>query len=203
MNAWIQFSSGQGPRECERVLWHLFKIFCHEAKLENIHCELIKALPGVEKNSFRSLMISLEGHDLSKIRTDWEGSLLWRAPSPFRPQHKRRNWFVQASFFAAPAKEDFDLSTIKFEAQRGSGPGGQHVNKSATAIRAYYPPLELSVFCHEERSQYRNKMLATARILEAINLRSSQKEGEGNKLQRLRHYQLERGQAHRIFTSKL
>jgi len=203
MNAWIQFSSGQGPRECERVLWHIFKIFCREAEDENIQCELIKAEKGSEKNSFRSLLLSLDGNQLETLRKNWEGSLLWRAPSPFRPHHKRRNWFVQASFFAIPAKAEFDLSQIKFEAQRGSGPGGQHVNKCATAIRAYYAPLQLSVLCNEERSQYRNKMLATARVLEALNLHHSQKEDEESKAQRQKHYQLERGNPCRTFKDKL
>ena len=60
MNAWIQFSSGQGPRECERVLWHIFKIFCREAEDENIQCLYGNLLKG-SRNHLRSFYNKLVG----------------------------------------------------------------------------------------------------------------------------------------------
>jgi peptide chain release factor len=203
MNAWLQFSSGQGPKECQRSLGHIAKIFSEEVQELGISCELLQAEKGDAKNSFRSLLFSLEGNSLESLKNNWEGTLCWKAQSPFRPNHKRQNWFFQANLFAIPAKIDFDLSKIRFEAQRGSGPGGQHVNKSATAIRAYYEPMKLAVFCNEERSQHRNKMLASARIIEAANLRSKQKDGDEKNTQRQQHYLLERGNPIRTFKGKL
>ena len=93
------------------------------------------------------------------------------------------------------------MSQVRFEAQRGSGPGGQHVNKSATAIRATYR--DLSVFCHEERSQAQNKQLALARIARLIREQEVEKLNETKASARQLHYQLERGNPNRSFSGKL
>jgi peptide chain release factor len=201
MIEWIQLSSGQGPRECERVLWHLLKIFESEAKQFGLHTELLEAEPGNEKKSFRSMLIKIQGTRIDELKTHWQGTLCWRSPSPFRPKHKRQNWFVQSHFLSPLTQENFDLSQVRFEAQRGSGPGGQHVNKSATAIRATYG--EFSVLCQEERSQVQNKQLALARIAQLIKNQQEQKLNETKANSRKLHYQLERGNPSRSFSGKL
>ena len=201
MIEWIQFSSGQGPRECERVLWHLLKLFETEATELGLSTELLEAHAGIEKKSFRSLLIKVEGKKLDALKVKWRGSLCWRGKSPFRPLHKRQNWFVQAHFLSLPKADKFDLKQIRFEAQRGSGPGGQHVNKSSTAIRATYG--EFSVLCQEERSQAQNKQLALARIARLIQEQQEQKLNETKAGSRQLHYQLERGNPSRSFSGKL
>ena len=59
-----------------------------------------------------------------------------------------------------PAK----LSGVTFEAMRASGPGGQHVNKTESAVRATHKPSEFVATAREERSQVMNKKLALARL---------------------------------------
>jgi peptide chain release factor len=201
MIEWIQLSSGQGPRECERVLWHLLKLFEAEAAQLGLSTELLEAHAGIEKKSFRSLLIKVEGAQLNGLKAQWSGSLSWRGKSPFRPFHKRQNWFVQAHFLSLPTADEFDLNRVRYEALRGSGPGGQHVNKSSTAIRATYG--EFSVLCQEERSQAQNKQLALARITRLIKEQQEQKLNETKAGSRQLHYQLERGNASRNFSGKL
>ena len=201
MIEWVQLSSGQGPRECERVLWHLLKVFEAEAKSAGIEVDILAAETGVEKKSFRSVLLKVKGPALGVFKNSWQGTLCWRAPSPFRPHHKRQNWFVQSHFLTPPKAQELDLSKVKFSAQRGSGPGGQHVNKSSSAIRASYG--DLSVFCHEERSQVQNKQLALARLVALMKSKNQDLENVQQANSRQLHYQLERGQAKRTFKGKI
>ena len=86
---------------------------------------------------------------------------------------------------------------------KGSGPGGQHVNKSSTAVRAVYLPMKLSVYCHEERSQLMNKKLALMRLRELVDRVNSDLKNQSADQQRLDHYNLERGNAVRTITKPL
>ena len=113
------------------------------------------------------------------------------------------DWFVKISFLVPPRQSEIDLKQIHFEATRSSGPGGQHVNKTSTAIRATYLPSGLSVFCQEERSQSRNKELATARLFSLLQQNENSLQKENHAGQRLQHYQLERGNAIKTFSGKL
>ncbi|MGS9174655.1 peptide chain release factor-like protein, partial [Salmonella enterica subsp. enterica serovar Infantis] len=64
----------------------------------------------------------------------WCGTLLWIGPSPYRPHHGRKNWYVGIG--RVSADEHIQSDEIRFETLRSSGPGGQHVNKTAAAVRA-------------------------------------------------------------------
>ncbi|MBF3364387.1 peptide chain release factor H, partial [Pseudomonas aeruginosa] len=64
----------------------------------------------------------------------WCGGIQWICPSPYRARHARKNWFIGAERFAAPPASL--EGEIRFETLRSSGPGGQHVNTSDSAVRA-------------------------------------------------------------------
>ena len=200
---WVQISCGQGPSECMRAVWHVLKKFAQEANEQNCSCEVLNAENGSVAKSFKSVLLKVSGEGIDSLRQQWEGAVCWKEKSPFRPHHKRSNWFVKVSFLAEPQKQDIDLSQIRFEALRGGGPGGQHVNKSSTAIRATYIPSGLAVFCHEERSQLRNKELALARLVQLLKLEEEEQLQNTLGLTRMQHYKLERGNAVRIFNGKL
>ena len=196
----IQISSGQGPSECQRVVWHVYQ----KLKQDFTELALVDSEPGREKNCFRSMTIEVSNTEkLDALRMKWEGTVSWRGKSPFRPHHKRQNWFVKIAFFKKLKASDFDSSQVKIEAFRSGGPGGQHVNKTSTAVRAVYLPTGDAVVCSDERSQYMNKQLAVSRLRERIHQRGLQSMKAAESENRLQHYRLERGDAVISFSGKL
>ncbi|EGM2240005.1 peptide chain release factor H, partial [Salmonella enterica] len=97
------------------------------------------------------------------------------------------------------ADEQMQSDEIRFETLRSSGPGGQHVNKTDSAVRATHLASGISVKVQSERSQHANKRLA--RLLIAWRL-EQQRQNECAALKserRLFHHQIERGNPLRIF----
>ena len=172
----VQISSGQGPSECQRVVW----LVCQKLKKDFENLELIKSESGYENNCYRSMTFEfLEPANFAQLREEWEGTISWRGKSPFRPNHKRQNWYIKVDFFEQIESEAFDLSNVKIEAFRGSGPGGQHVNKTSTAIRAVYLRTGDAVVCMDERSQYAN----SSSIVQNLNFNQSKLILQRGKLQ--------------------
>jgi peptide chain release factor len=115
------------------------------------------------------------------------------------PNHKRKNWFVGVSAFPPPEVPEWSINEVKIETMRASGPGGQHVNKTETAVRITHLPSGISAIAQEERSQHHNRKLAMCRL--SVLLR--QKEHESvcdSKDSRWKHHnRLERGNTVRVF----
>ncbi len=89
---------------------------------------------------------------------------------------------------------------MRFEPTKASGPGGQHVNKTESAVRATHLPTGLSCVAREERCQHRNKELALARLAQTIAGRGAQAEADARRDAWTRHDALERGNAVRVYT---
>ena len=143
----IQLSSGQGPVECELAVYKLY------ASLKNEYpdIELLSSHPGKEKNCFSSITFTTKSN-LSEL----EGSVQWICQSPFRPHHKRKNWFVDVSIIPEATRicKDKDL---KFERFHCGGKGGQNVNKVETGVRLTHIPTGIIVTSTAERSQELNR----------------------------------------------
>ena len=67
------------------------------------------------------------------------------------------------------------LNDVRFQTMRGSGPGGQHRNKVATAVRAIHIPTGITVIATEHRSQHRNKQLALERLQNRLSERNKKR----------------------------
>ena len=84
----VQISAGQGPSECQLAVAKLFEAL----KREYGDLELLSDTKGYEKGCFDSIRFRTE-QDLSSL----EGTVLWICRSPFRKNHKRKNWYVDVS----------------------------------------------------------------------------------------------------------
>ena len=178
-----QISSGQGPAECELGVAKLL------AYLQSHYdISVLETSPGYYVGTYRSVRFFSE-----EELTAFIGSVQWVCRSPYRPEHKRKNWFLDFSVCAVAQSEKFDPAQVVFDTFRSGGKGGQNVNKVETGIRAIYLPTGQAVVCTEERSQYANKQKAVRRLQEMIQRDNQQKKaGEKNSNWRC-HTSLERG----------
>lgn len=150
----IQISSGQGPAECEFAVCKLF----HTLKTEFPDIKEISSHKSRFSDCYTSIMFESE-NDLS----DLEGTIQCIFASPFRPHHKRKNWFVDVSII--PEQEVICTDqNIKFERFHCGGNGGQNVNKVETGVRLIHIPTGITVTSTAERSQLLNKKDALEKL---------------------------------------
>lgn len=186
----LQISAGQGPEECELAVGKLYESLC----VENPDIRLADQSPGKRAGCYKSIRFSC-GRELAALA----GTVQWICASPFRPGHKRKNWFVDISLCDTAAKLVFDERLIQFETFRSSGKGGQHVNKTESGIRATYGPTGDSAVATDERSQHRNKKLAVARLRLQIVQRNQAGQGSAKTHNWLENYRIVRGNPVRIY----
>lgn len=150
----IQISSGQGPVECEYAVSRLYNIL----KTEFPDIKVISSHKSRFSDCYTSIMFESES-DLSEL----EGTIQCIFPSPFRPNHKRKNWFVDVSII--PEQEVICTDqNIKFERFHCGGNGGQNVNKVETGVRLIHIPTGITVTSTSERSQLLNKKDALEKL---------------------------------------
>jgi peptide chain release factor len=149
-----------------------------------------------------SAIALLDGKMAERFGRGWIGTVQWTCPSPIRPQHKRKNWFLAISHLPdVPLSEvDVDPSELRFETFRAGGPGGQHQNTTDSAVRALHVPTGLCAVARDERSQHRNKALAAERLAQMLKLRGEIDAIADQQLIQASHDQIERGNPVRRFS---
>ena len=181
----LQLSSAQGPEECCLAVKKALDRLIKEAARQDVAVTVLETETGRYSDTLRSALVSLDGDNAWALSESWCGTIQWICPSPYRPHHGRKNWFLDA---------------IRYETLRSSGPGGQHVNKTDSAVRATHLASGISVKVQSERSQHANKRLA--RLLIAWKLEQQQQENSAvlKSQRRMFHHQIERGNPRRTFT---
>ncbi len=198
MTVWIQISAGQGPAECHWVVARVGEQMSREAIQLGLSFSILEMESGPEKDCWRSLLIRIEGVGHETFAQSWEGTIQWIGRSLFRPNHKRKNWFVGVELLKLPERSA-STGKIRFETFRASGPGGQHVNKSETAVRAVHVDSGLTATAQEERSQSANRRLAEARLLQSLKAKQDEAWANAKQKRWQSQYQLERGNPTRTF----
>jgi peptide chain release factor len=199
---WVQITSGRGPAECQLAVGHLAKLLEREARVAGLTCEVLDAVEGDARGALLSALLSFEGDNVLAFARRNGGSVQWVCPSPLRPGHKRKNWFVSVDVLSPPETHEgvtIKISDVVFEAMRASGPGGQHVNKTESAVRATHKPTGLVATAREERSQVMNKKLALARLSGLLAAGVSAAKADAERERWVQHDQLERGRPVRTF----
>ncbi|GMV30519.1 MAG: peptide chain release factor H [Rhodanobacteraceae bacterium] len=193
----LQLSAAHGPAECALAVAKGFALLQREALAHDIGVDVIEAEAGPEAGTWRSLVLTLDGADAAAFALRWSGTLLWICPSPYRPAQRRKNWFFGGRVFALP--ELPRDGEVRFEAVRASGPGGQHVNKTASAVRATHVATGISVKVQSERSQQANKRLALALIRQKLADRAEAAAADQRTGRHEAHRAIDRGNPVRTF----
>ena len=162
---YLQITSGRGPVECCRVVALVLEKILREAQKRKLRVEILEKETGPVNRTLLSAVVALEGASCDVLADEWEGTVLWIARSPYRIHHRRKNWFVGVQTFLLSESREATEDDIRYETLRASGPGGQHVNKTESAVRAVHIPSGISVVASDQRSQWQNKRLATERLL--------------------------------------
>jgi len=191
----LLFTSGRGPAECRIAVANAVAALVTEATVLGFDTDRLEG-PRPDEHGPASALVVVHGDGASAFARPWIGAIQWTAQSPLRPHHKRKNWFI--GVFELPALPDVPkaISThdVRFEAFRASGPGGQHQNKTESAVRAVHVPSGLAVVAREERSQHRNKALALERLAALLRLQGELAAIAARSEAHAAHDQLERGQ---------
>lgn len=200
---YLQITSGRGPAECCRVVALVLEKILKQAKDLKIKTEVLEREEGEMNRTLFSAIVFLEGNKVDEIVDEWEGTIQWIAQSPYRIYHKRKNWFVGVNSFTPTELNEIDTRYITYQTLRSSGPGGQHVNKTESAVRATHAPSGLSVTASDQRSQIQNKKLATERLLiklSAWNIEQAMQKAQENWNN---HNSLERGNPVKVIQESL
>jgi peptide chain release factor len=193
-------TSGDGPRECRRAVALVLRQMEKEAGINDVSIEV--TLPDRSTaGDPASALVSLTGADAERLVRRWIGTVQWTCQSPFRPHHKRRNWFV--GIFSVQGQVDsetlLDPKDLKVETFRSGGPGGQHQNTTDSGVRITHGATGLSAVSTDERSQHRNRQVALERLRSRLLLQEHDRQAREISERNLMHKRLERGNPVRVF----
>ncbi|MDM1367960.1 peptide chain release factor H [Myroides marinus] len=163
----IQITSGRGPQECDFAVKKIAQLFIDDAVKSNIKVDPIQDETDAHGASVFIQIVETSKEVDTFLRT-WLGTIQWICKSPFRPKHKRKNWYI-GIFESTKASDSAILDRdIQYQAVRSSGAGGQNVNKVSSAVRATHLSTGITVMAMDSRSQHQNKKLATERLIEKL-----------------------------------
>lgn len=196
----IQFTAGRGPAECTWVVAKILKTFLKKLEENKFDYTILQKENGNKNGTVQSVTIQIEGKSLASFLKQWLGTIQWIGTSTFRKHHKRKNWFIGCFELKMKNKITVDEKQIAFQAIRSSGPGGQHVNKVSSAIRAKHIPTGIQVLVSENRSHHQNKKIAIQRLKERVVASNIEQLQQSVQQEWENHLNIERGNPVQIFT---
>ena len=188
-NAFLDIQSGAGGTEAQDWAEMILRMYLRWAESHDFKAEIIEASAG-EVAGIKSATVLISGEfAYGWLRTETGVHRLVRK-SPFDSGNRRHTSF--ASVFVSPAvDDDIDVDVnpadLRIDVYRASGAGGQHVNRTESAVRITHLPTNTVVQCQNDRSQHKNKATAMKQLkaklyeLELQNRRAKALEVEDSK----------------------
>ncbi len=180
-NAILRLNAGAGGTESCDWCSMLYRMYCRWADKKGFSTEVLDFLDG-EEAGIKSVTVQINGENAYGYLKSEHGVHRLVRISPFNAAGKRQTSFVSCDIMP-DIEEALDVEInpedLKIDTYRSSGAGGQHINKTSSAVRITHNPTGIVVQCQNERSQFQNKAKAM-QMLKAKLYMLKQKENAAN-----------------------
>ena len=179
-NAFLDIQAGSGGTEAQDWAEMLFRMYLRWGERRGFATELIEVSEG-DVAGIKSATVRFQGqYAYGWLRTETGVHRLVRK-SPFDSGHRRHTSF--AAVFVSPEVDDdisieIDPGELRIDVYRASGAGGQHVNRTESAVRITHLPTNIVVQCQNDRSQHKNKATAMKQLKAKLYEHEMQKRRE-------------------------